>query len=477
MNHNPALSHGNGPGGKLSQMQTSIAACSPELAPAAVDASEKLLPHFYFTYKGKNYKCFKRKADRTAPYYIRIDRRGRPYKRCLETNVQDQAERKAREIVDLALSDNTEALQAKKLRGGASARALAGQAAPAKTASTLGEIIRAYQSKAAVFLATRTLHINVLSLRLVVREGLGSPALDDDAVNALKATVLTGTVVAKFEEGRLKAAGVEEEARQRALSTINANVRFARSIFKEKFRKLFVRDCGLTMPATLEDFLSEELHQPARTVKEAPFAGLVEKTFAAALKLKASDIDAYIAFLLTACSLRRGECQRMTWDWMQWDQKAIRIPRKSKSKVIRLVPLPAQVVKELKEYQAAREAATAAALQKHAADESECEWLRQAAAFVLPASARWRPGMKTHGQYILDRVDKLMRDNGWTTEHTVHELRAIYLRMVRESFGLEMAAEVGGHSDSRVTRDHYTGLLGTRGIEITLPLFANGGAK
>jgi integrase len=430
-----------------------------------------LLPHFYFSFRGKEYKCFKRKADRSAPYYIRIDRRGQPYKRCLETNVQDQAERKAREIVDLALSDNTEALEKKKLRRPTGAGDGTEGTNRTNVATTLGAIIRAYQSKAVVFLATRTLHINVLSLRMVVREGLEKPAMPDGDVDGLKATVLTGSIVAKFEEARLKAAGADEEARQRAMNTINANVRFARSIFKEKFRRLFVRDCGLTMPPGLEEFLGEELHQPARMVKEAPPQALVEKTFATALKLKATDMDAYIAFLLTACSLRRAECQRLEWDAILWEQKAIRISRQSKSKVIRIVPLPAQVIAELREYQTQREAWTAAALVAAKEDESELAWLAVAARYVLPAASRWRPGMKSHGNHILERVDKLMRVEGWTTLHTVHELRAIYLRLIRAAFGLEVTAEVGGHSDPRVTRTHYTGALDVTGFDVQLPGF------
>jgi len=431
-----------------------------------------MMPHFHIKHAGKEYKIFKRVDERDAPYYVKVQRRGKTYRRCLEVNVQDQAERKAKEIIDLVINDETTTLEAKKLRGAVKVTTPAADA-------TIGDIERAYEAKASVYLAERTVHINILALRLVVREGLGKPTLDDAAVQALKLReVLKGSVVARFETERLRAAGDDEERRQRAMQSINAYVRFARSIFKEKFRKLFVRDCGLALP-DLKEFLEEELHRPARTVKEAPAPELVAKTFAAAQQLRATDRDTYVAFLLSACSLRRSEVQRVRWDWVQWEQRCIRVPRKSKSKVIRLIPLPAAVVEELKEYQVwraleierqmeVRRARIAAGKPVPATEPSASR------EFILPASSRWKPTSKSHGQYVLDRVDAFMRQCGWTTQHTVHELRANYLRLLRAAFGLEVAGEVGGHADLRVTRTHYTGALDVSGFEVTLPMVGGG---
>ena len=63
-----------------------------------------------------------------------------------------------------------------------------------------------------------------------------------------------------------------------------------------------------------------------------------------------------------------------------------------------------------------------------------------------------------------------MRNVGWDTRHTLHELRAFYLRELRKKYGLEVAGEVAGHSDLRVTRTHYTGALDVSGINVSLPV-------
>jgi integrase len=256
--------------------------------------------------------------------------------------------------------------------------------------------------------------------------------------------------------------------------SINAFARFARSIFKEKFRKTYVRDCGLALP-DVSEFCNEELAAPARHVKEAPPLDLVEKTFQEANKLRASDRDAYIAFLLTMCSLRRGEAQQMQWDWILWEQRAVRVPRASKSKVVRLVPVPAPVLEELRQYRALRTASIEEQLQhmdprRPARAEATRARLEADRAFVLPAGTKWNPGNKSRANWVLDRVDALMRGCGWETQHTVHELRAYYLRHLRQTFGLEVAGEAGGHADLRVTRTHYTGLLDVSAINVPMPL-------
>ena len=74
---------------------------------------------------------------------MKVQRCGKTYRRCLEVNVQDQAERKAKEIIDLIINDETAELDAKKLRGAVKATT------PAVDA-TIGDIIRAYESKASL---------------------------------------------------------------------------------------------------------------------------------------------------------------------------------------------------------------------------------------------------------------------------------------------------------------------------------------
>jgi len=66
---------------------------------------------------------------------------------------------------------------------------------------------------------------------------------------------------------------------------------------------------GLILP-DLKTFLDEDLQAPARSMKEAAPQELLLKTFAEARVLREKDRNAYVAFLLGVCSLRRGEIQR-----------------------------------------------------------------------------------------------------------------------------------------------------------------------
>ena len=116
------------------------------------------------------------------------------------------------------------------------------------------------------------------------------------------------------------------------------------------------------------------------------------------------------------------------WSWVIEAESVIRIPRESKSKVIRLVP--EAVMAELREYQ-----------QQCATDE-----------FILPCpiTRQGGPGAKARAQTIVKRVNEWMRSIGWDRaryNHTLHELRAYYLRELRKVYGLEVAGEVGEHSD------------------------------
>jgi len=139
---------------------------------------------------------------------------GKPYKRCLETNVADQAERKAKEIIELVLSDRIEELDAKKLRGAVK------KVTRPREIATLGNIDAAYLQVASVFVKARSVNDNLNSLRLLVREGLGKPKLTLEETNRLRCSVLTGDVVARFEVDRLRAVGAADDQCVCATGTI-----------------------------------------------------------------------------------------------------------------------------------------------------------------------------------------------------------------------------------------------------------------
>jgi integrase len=407
----------------------------------------KLLPHFYFKYEGKEYKCFKRLDDRDAPYYFEMERAGKRTKRCLETNVQENAITQAKKVIDMVKGERWAELEALKLRG-----------APVQAeAATIGDVVLAYERIAKPYQKERTIAGNINALRVVVREGLGKPELEAERVDAMSTAALTGAIVSAFERGRLVAAGSVEVNRQSALTTVESYLRQARVIFKERWLREY-RRAGVSVP-DLEEFLTEDVMKSARKVKEAPPAELVAKTFTEVEKLRTTDEDAYIVFLMAACSLRRGEIQRARPDWLQEHagKFVFRIdPNVTKSKVVRIVPVPSMVAAQIKDY-----------LVRSLS--SRPEWDRD---YIIPCKnlGQGGPNAKSRAQNVCKRVNAFMRSMGWTTRKTLHEMRALYLRMLRQKYGMEVAQEVGGHADPRTTRNNYTGLLDLSSVVIDVQL-------
>jgi hypothetical protein len=62
-----------------------------------------------------------------------------------------------------------------------------------------------------------------------------------------------------------------------------------------------------------------------------------------------------------------------------------------------------------------------------------------------------------------------MRELGWTTNHTMHELRAYAVRRVRREHGIEAAQAQAGHADQRTTIEHYAGERGVEDVTVRLP--------
>ena len=62
-----------------------------------------------------------------------------------------------------------------------------------------------------------------------------------------------------------------------------------------------------------------------------------------------------------------------------------------------------------------------------------------------------------------------MRDLGWTTTHTLHEMRAYFGRRMEAQYGLEATREVMRHSSAATTKKHYSGSKSLRGVIVQMP--------
>jgi integrase len=91
--------------------------------------------------------------------------------------------------------------------------------------------------------------------------------------------------------------------------------------------------------------------------------------------------------------------------------------------------------------------------------------------YILPSPDIGHGGtaVGNRAERVLRRVDAFMRGCGWATQHTLHELRAVYLQRFRDVHGLDAAQAAAGHSDQRTTRI-YTGDKSVEGMTIDLKL-------
>jgi len=382
---------------------------------------------YRFTFEGRRYTLVKRKPGREGAWYLDTIIRGHRIARSLETN--DAAVAKERAInnyISLARADRWEEISSNKAR---------------QDFATIGALLACYREVANGLISKDTIHHNIGSFHAVVRRAaLGKEKATDEEVDALSTAILTGRLVADFEEWMTKLAIQQNRNLESNKRTVKGYLRQMRSVFNKDLIQRYPEK-GIKLP-DLTEFMERRTAKPARVVKVPPPDGLLDRTCEAALKLKETDHAAYIAWLLGFYSLRRGEIDKMQYSWLvqvdgQW---CVRVPLTSKSKAFRDVPIDPMVVKELKEWRDSRP------------QQSDEDFL-----FPAPPVLRTNARRRIRCDGLFKRVNEFMRGLGWTGRQTLHALRAEYLRRIRRRFGLDAAQAIGGHSDSRTTEDSYTG--------------------
>lgn len=382
---------------------------------------------YRFTFEGRRYTLVKRKPGREGAWYLDTIIRGTRIARSLETNDAGIAKDRAiSSYITPARTGRWEEIAGNKAR---------------QDFATIGALLTCYREVATGLISKDTIHHNVGSFHAVVRRAnLGKEDAADEEVDALSTSILTGRLVADFEEWMTQLAIKQGRNLESNKRTVKGYLRQMRSVFNKDLIQRYPEK-GIKLP-DLNEFMTRRTAKPARVVKVPPPDGLLDRTCTAAIALKQQDHEAYIAWLLGFYSLRRGEIDKMQFSWLiQVDgQSCVRVPLISKSKAFRDVPIDPLVVRELTEWRTAR---------KVESDD----------AFVLPgppfqrANARRR--IRCDG--LFKRVNEFMRGLGWNGRQTLHALRAEYLRRIRRRFGLDAAQAIGGHSDSRTTEDSYTG--------------------
>lgn len=447
----------------------------------------------FFTFKcnGGEFRLFKRVDSADAHYYFRFKRAGRSLSPCLGTNNRDVA-------VRLALAEVQRVEDALTLRRFGHASLPAHERRAALRTCTLKELFAAWHELTlGEKLARKTVQTCETSLRVIIRQGLGDPTLRVNmhpsreeiarlcaALDPMSLDVIGGAnggkMVRAFQRARLAAVPAhDQQALQRALATLNATLLKARMMFTEQRQKALRLDYGLTLP-DLTEFLHEATDQPTTQMKTRPPRELLVKTFAAADALWRRDPNAYIVWRLACYSLRRGDISRACRDWIKFvddyddldftkqtvQRWVIEWPMRKGSRMNRVV---------IPDEEAALFIAHWEAEQTRTLDGRPVrrEWERP---YLVTAGVNSRRDAELRCHQLIHRVSEWMRALGWTTTHTLHEMRAFHLRMARAQYGaaaaagLKHAAEVGGHRDTHTTEQHYTGAMSVANDNVVIRL-------
>jgi integrase len=398
---------------------------------------------YRFKFEGHRYTLIKRNHSRDGAWWIQCVHAGKRIVRSLDTNIAAAAEQRAiAQFIKPAKAGNWAALQENKLRD---------------DCARIGSVLACYQELCVGRTSPLTVRNNLNGFRLVVRRGLGNDGMTDEAVNMLPSSVLTGKLVADFEDWMARQAvaqGRDLEANKRS---VESYLRHARSIFKATAVPRYAEK-GIKL-ADVSGFMTRQVERAAKLVRQAPDDKLLARTFEAAQKLRLEDRPAYVALLLGMCSLRRGEIARAKWSWIveHAGRHYLLLPaHETKSGAARTVPVDPRVIQELQDYKVQR-----------------CVGLDlEEEQFVLPSPrlGRGGPHCRLRAQNVFKRLNNWMRLQGWTTNHTLHEMRALALGLVRDTYGLDTAQAVAGHSDQRTTQAHYVGLKSVKDVSIVLPL-------
>ena len=424
-----------------------------ENSPQAPEARRLGLNESGWTYgfkkEGRIYTLTKRNQSRDGVWWLECVIHGRRIRESLGTNgAAAAAERAWRQFIEPGRAGRWTMADAR-----AEQRA---EKRVEQVVASVGEVLAMYETLCVGKVSPLTVRNNLNAMRLIVRRGLGNENMMVEDIDRQSSAVLTGKLVAEFEDYMARAAvklGRDLESNKRSVA---GYLRQARSVFKATALPRYAEK-GLNL-ADVSDFMNRDVESAIVAERQPPSDELLAKTLAGSRDLREVDRPAYIAWLLGFSTLRRAEIGRMQWSWLvQIDGASrIRVPSQSKGKREALVPVDELVARELAEYQAMRV--------KGVNPEEE--------AYVLPSPrcGQGGPAARMRAQNVFKRVNAWMRLMGWETNHTLHEMRSLMLSLVRDEHGLDTAQAFGRHKDQRTTQQSYVGMKSLKGVVVKLPL-------
>ena len=241
-------------------------------------------------------------------------------------------------------------------------------------------------------------------------------------------TVLDSRLAHDFQRAMMLQPSEDEEEELTHKITADTVLRSARSLFSREAMKVYADEKMLVLP-DLTSFLSVSLFN-AKKYFVLPPVSVIRKLFTAAPELKASDLNAYRAFL--ACvqvGLRKSETANLRMDWLQEEDT------------------PVVLIHEDGKFKPKHGHGRKVLVDRWVADE-----MRQLAG----SSGYYLDGNDTERtEKAFDRLNAWLQGNGVDATKPTHELRKLWFSQKVKRESLLAAAQQGGHRDVKITQSFY----------------------
>ena len=371
-------------------------------------------------------------------YWVQLQHAGRREKINLRDDNLEAAVAKARKVYLSLLAVGWE----ETLR-----RFKAGYAEPKRGELSIGEYLDAVARETSIH--RPTLDGYAKALRKIAADIAGVPESVNKfhptntewrrRVDAIKLRKLSREAIEKWERDFIKVAGSDPLKDKSARISAAAFVRRARALFGKKVLPL-LKSVELPDPVPFAGIKVAQIRPP----KYRASFDMIQLALEARKELAPDRPEQYKIFLLgSMAGLRRNEVDKMLWSAFRWDQSTIQIERtkyfrpKSEDSE-RPIPVDTELIEVFRDYYAQR-----------------------SGEFVIEGDRDFDPGATAAsfddyrcGSELKAVVDWL-RAKGVVSRTPLHTLRKEYGSQICDRYGLYAAQIALGHSDPKVTAQHY----------------------
>ncbi len=312
---------------------------------------------------------------------------------------------------------------------------------PSAKIATVGAVLEAHEkARTALGIEDRTARGYRDSLLLLFKQGLAArrdgrePA--DEAVRAMGLHELNGRLVADFKVARVNLAGEDKAAQESKKRSANGVLRGVRALFSEAAREHYNH---LTLPTGLDEVLAHmKFRKVGKIKKRLPAVAVLRRVFGEAHELRATDRNAYLAFLLAAhAGFRKGEIGHAQRGWIEKESTPPRLWVKTtpefkiKDGDERFVEVQPWVIEEL-------------------------EALSESPANLIGGGKHERREMTFKRLNLWLKSKGLAGEKG---EKAVHALRFLFGSYLTNRFNLYTAQRFLGHDSPETTNTHYADIM------------------